>query len=122
MKTLIFPNSGTELLRINTQDVVYVEADGNYSQLYLQGGIKQDLWFNLKHFISIVEEQMSEEKPIFIAVGRSLVINRLYIYRINPTKGELILFGLGCNQMVNLHASQAALASLKEFIQSTKEQ
>ena len=122
MKTLIFPNTGTELLRVNTQDVVYVEADGNYSQLYLQGGLRQDLWFNLKHFISIVEQQMSEERPVFIAVGRSLVINRLYIYRINPTKGELILFGKGCSQMVCLHASQAALASLKEFIQSTKEQ
>ena len=121
MKTLIFPNTGNELLRVNIRDVVYVEADGNYCRMYLTGDATQDLWFNMKHFVSIVDEQMSDEEPLFVAVGRSLVINRLYIYRINPVKGELILFGHGCTKMVTLHASQAALTRLREYVQSTEE-
>ena len=120
MKTLIFPNTGNELLRVNTDDVVYVEADGNYCQMHLLGNDVQNLWFNMKHFSTIVESQMSDECPVFISVGRSLIINRTYIYRINPVKGELVMFGSGCNSMVSLHASQAALTSLRDYIESTE--
>ena len=121
MKTLIFPNTGNELLRVNTKDVVYVEADGNYCQMHLIGADVQDLWFNMKLFSAIVEEQMCDEHPVFISVGRSLIINRTYVYRINPVKGELVMFGSGCNSMVHLHASQAALSSLRDYIESAEE-
>lgn len=120
MQTLIFPNTGNELIRINVQDIVYVEADSNYCQMYLSGDNKQDLWFSMKRFIEMVDEQMDNEMPIFIGVGRSLVINRLYIYRINPSKGELVLFGGKCNRQIILHASVAALSSLKEYIQNVE--
>lgn len=121
MKTLIFPNTGNELLRVNIDDVVYVEADGNYCQMHLLGGDIQNLWFNMKHFSSIVEEQMVDERPVFISVGRSLIINRMYVYRINPVKSELVMFGSGCNTMVCLHASQAALMLLRDYIGSAEE-
>lgn len=116
MQTLIISNTNNELLRVNAADVVYVEADSNYCQMHLRGGISQDIWFNMKHLNELIEEQMRDEMPIFISVGRSLVINRMYIYRINVSKSELLLFGNGCNDVVSLHASVAALTQLKNYI------
>ena len=120
MQTLIISNTSNELLRVHANDIIYVEADSNYCQMHLKGEVKQDIWFNMKHFSELVDEQMKDEEPIFIGVGRSLVINRLYIYRINPSKGELILYGNGCEKMLCLHASVAALSQLKTFIQNQK--
>ena len=118
IQTLIIPNTNSELLRVNPCDIIYIEADSNYCQMYLTGNVKQDLWFNMKHFITLIDEQMRDEMPLFISVGRSLVINRLYIYRINPNKGELILFGNGCEEMFSLHASVAALSLLKNYVEN----
>ena len=120
MQTLIISNTNNELLRVNAYDIIYVEADSNYCQMHLRGDVKQDIWFNMKRFSELVEEQMKDEEPLFIGVGRSLVINRLYIYRINPSKGELTLYGNGCHQMMNLHASVAALSQLKHLIENLK--
>ena len=116
MHTLIFPNTNNELLRVCAHDIIYIEADSNYCQMHLKGDVTQALWFNMKHFTSIIEEQMQDEMPIFIGVGRSLIINRLYIYRINPGKGELLLYGNGCSSPVSLHASVAALTQLKNYM------
>ena len=121
MKTLIFPNTSNELLRVNIRDIIYVEADGNYCHMHMKGGCEQDLWFNKKHFTDIVEEQMSDEMPIFIEVGRSYIINRMYIYSINPIKGKLSLYGSGCEQIISLDVSQAALGKLRDYIQSIDE-
>lgn len=120
MKTLIFQNTGTELLRVNPEDILYVEADGNYCKMFLKGSEMQNLWFNKNHFTSIIEKQIGNGTPEFICVGRSLIINCMYIYRINPSKGELIMYGSGCDSMVSLHASQVALSSLKDYIESEK--
>ena len=54
------------------------------------------------------------EKPIFISVGRSFIVNLSYIYLINPVQGDMVLYD-GKSQ-IKLHASQEALNKLKEMI------
>lgn len=116
MKELIFSNSGTELLKIRPEDIVYIEADGNYCRMYLRGGFEQQLWFNRQRFISIISRQLRDEKPTFIVVGRSYIINLAYIFRINPVQSELILFDSSKPEQISLHASQEALNKLKKEI------
>ena len=116
MKELIFSNSGTELLKVRPEDIVYIEAEGNYCRMYLRGGFEQQLWFNRQKFISIISDQLRDEKPTFIVVGRSYVINLAYIFRINPVQGDLLLFDSCKPQQISLHASQLALNNLKEKI------
>ena len=116
MKELIFSNSGTELLKIRPEDIVYIEADGNYCRMYLRGGFEQQLWFNRQRFISIISKQLRDEKPTFIVVGRSYIINLAYIFRINPVQSELILFDSSKPEQISLHASQEALNKLKKEI------
>jgi DNA-binding LytR/AlgR family response regulator len=116
MKELIFSNSGTELLKVRPEDIVYIEADGNYCRMYLRGGFEQQLWFNRQRFISIISKQLRDEKPTFIVVGRSYIINLAYIFRINPVQSELTLFDSSKPEQISLHASQEALNKLKKEI------
>jgi DNA-binding LytR/AlgR family response regulator len=116
MKELIFSNSGTELLKVRPEDIIYIEADGNYCRMYLRGGFEQQLWFNRQRFISIISSQLRDEKPTFIVVGRSFIINLAYIFRINPVQSELMLFDSSKPEQISLHASQEALNKLKKEI------
>lgn len=116
MKELIFSNSGTELLKVRPEDIVYIEADGNYCRMHLRGGFEQQLWFNRQRFISIISNQLRDEKPTFIVVGRSYIINLAYIFRINPVQSELTLFDSSKPKQISLHASQEALNKLKKEI------
>ncbi len=116
MRELIFSNSGTELLKVRPEDIIYIEADGNYCRMYLKGGFQQQLWFNRQKFISIISTQLRNERPTFIVVGRSFIINLAYIFRINPTQSELLLFDSSCPRQISLHASQEALNKLKKEI------
>lgn len=116
MKELIFSNSGTELLKVHPEDIIYIEADGNYCRMHLRGGFEQQLWFNRQRFISIISSQLRDEKPTFIVVGRSFIINLAYIFRINPVQSELVLFDSIKPEQMSLHASQEALNKLKKEI------
>ena len=115
MKELIFSNSGTELLKVRPEDIVYIEADGNYCRMYLRGGFEQQLWFNRQKFIAIINEQMRAEKPVFISVGRSFIVNLAYLYLINPVQGDMVLYDRATPQQIKLHASQDALNQLKDM-------
>lgn len=116
MKTLLLPNGGTEILNVHPEDVVYVRADGNYCIMTVTGGFEQELWISMKRFASIVGEQLNGARPLFIGVGRSLVVNMSYIYRVNPVKGELVLFDSANPAKIELHASSAALSALREYL------
>lgn len=116
MKELIFSNSGTELIKVRPEDIIYIEADGNYCCMHLKGGFCQQLWFNRQKFISIISTQLRNERPTFIVVGRSYIINMAYIYRINPVQSELMLFDSSAPTQIKLHASQEALNKLKKEI------
>ena len=116
MKEILIHNGGTELIKVRSSDIIYVEAEGNYSCMYLAGGFKQQLWFNRQKFIAIINEQMRAEKPVFISVGRSFIVNLSYIYLINPTQGDMVLYDSRSQQQIKLHASQEALNRLKEMI------
>ena len=114
MKEILIHNGSTELLKVRSSDIIYVEAEGNYCCMYLAGGYKQQLWFNRQKFIAIINEQMKAEKPVFISVGRSYIVNISYIYLINPVQGDMVLYD--SKSQIKLHASQEALNRLKEMI------
>lgn len=116
MKELILPNGGTELLKVRPSDIIYIEADGNYCCMYLTGGFRQQLWFNRQRFIAIINEQMKSERPTFVVVGRSYIVNMAYIFLINPAQGELMLFDSANPGQTRLHASQEALSKLRREI------
>lgn len=82
-------STSTELVRVATEEIVYVRADGNYSDLVLANGIVHKMTFQLHYF----EQYFSQLRDnTFIRVGRSLIVNKRHIRMINITE-KLLKFG-----------------------------
>lgn len=116
-KVLIISNSN-ELVRVKPERIVYVESDGNYSTLVLHDKTEQVFTMNLAHFQQMIEEQLGKEAMTFIRIGKQLIVNRSYIFKINPNKQQLIMSDMDVNIAFDLQASKEALKQLKALIES----
>lgn len=116
-KILIISNSN-ELVRVNPERIVYVESDGNYSTMMLHDKTEQVFTMNLAHFQQMIEEQLGKEAMTFIRIGKQLIVNRAYIFKINPNKQQLIMSDMDVNIAFDLQASKEALKQLKALIES----
>ena len=116
-KILIISNSN-ELVRVKPERIVYVESDGNYSTLVLHDKTKHVFTMNLTHFQQMIEEQLGKEAMTFIRIGKQLIVNRAYIFKINPNKQQLVMSDMDVNIAFDLQASKEALKQLKVLIES----
>jgi DNA-binding LytR/AlgR family response regulator len=115
---LIFSNS-TELVRVSADRVVFILSDGNYSTLTMTGGEQHLFTLNLGTVQSLIEEQLDKEAQQFIRVGKSLIINRNYLYYINVFKQQLTLSDKMFLKKFELSASREALKQLKMMVEET---
>lgn len=108
-------STSTALIRVQTDDIVFVRADGNYSEILLYNGKTHSMTFQL-HFFEETFQRLKNN--LFIRVGRSLIVNKNYIYLINLTEQKMILTGgkLGCEYEVK--ASREALRDVKEQLEN----
>lgn len=118
-KVLIISNSN-ELVRINPERIVYVESDGNYSTMVLHDNTKLLFTMNLAHCQELIEEQLGKEAMTFIRLGKQLIVNRAYIFKINPNKQLLFMSNSEVNIAFELQASKEALKQLKTLLESEK--
>ena len=107
-------STSTELVRIPTEDIVFVQADGNYSDVYLFNGKPHKMTFKL-HFFDEVFQHLRNN--IFVRVGKSLIVNKNYIYVINLTTQDLLLSGHRLRAEFKLRASKDALKELKTLLE-----
>lgn len=107
-------STSTELVRILTEDIVFVQADGNYSDVYLFNGKPHKMTFKLHYFDEVFQKLKSN---FFVRVGKSLIVNKNYIYVINITSQELMLSGSSLKGEFKLKASKDALKELKALIE-----
>lgn len=115
MNTLIFSTS-VELVRVNPEHLVFISSDGNYSTLVLSDGESRVLTLQLGQLEKLIETQLGSAGMLFIRIGRSLIINRTFVYYINISQQKLILSNQhGANHALN--ASKEALKSLKELFE-----
>lgn len=117
-KVIIISNAN-ELVRLRPERVVYIKSDGNYSTLVLHDKTEHVFTMNLAHCQELIEEQLGKEAETFIRIGKQLIINRAYIFKINPTKQQLIMSNMEVNQAIELQASKEALKQLKAYLEST---
>jgi len=115
---LIITNSN-ELVRIPTDKIVYILSDGDYSTLVQTDKKEKIFTVNLGSFEILIESQLKDKSETFIRIGRSLIINKNYIYCINPNKQQLILSDRHFQHYFELTASKEALKQLKALIEST---
>lgn len=122
-------STSTELVRVATDEIVYVRADGNYSDLMLTNGNSRKMTFQL-HFFDEVFQQL--QNNMFVRVGRSLIVNKRYIYVINLTEQQLILSGGDIKEPIvfygqpkadcpqNITLAREGLKQLKELLENEK--
>ena len=111
-------STSTELVRVATDEIVYVRADGNYSDLVLTNGKSRKMTFQL-HFFDEVFQQL--QNNMFARVGRSLIVNKRYIHVINLTEQMLIFSGQQIKSDIRpVNVSREALKQLKELLENEK--
>ncbi len=115
-KFLILTNVN-ELVRVAPERVMYICSDGNYSTMILTNKDEKLFSFNLATFQKTIEQQLQHESQQFIRIGKSLIINRKYIYCINIAKQQLILADQFYTQSFTLNASKEALKQLKAVLE-----
>lgn len=104
------------MVRIAPESIVCISSDGNYSTLVQRDGESRTLTFQLGQIEKLIETQLGQEGNTFIRIGKSLIINRSYIYYINIPKQRIILSD-GATLSHSFNASKEALKQLKEYVE-----
>ncbi len=73
------------LIFINTDDIIYVKADGNYSDIFL----KNDKHFLVTSYLSVVLEKLPLNT--FVRISRSIIINLNFLEKIIRKKKLCII-------------------------------
>lgn len=105
-------STSSMLVRVAEEEIVFVRADGNYSDLVLTNGKTRSMPFQLHYFENAFQELKTN---MFVRVGRSLIVNKRYIYIINLADGTLRFSGQNIKaELSPIRVSREALKALKE--------
>lgn len=116
MKRQLIISTANDLVCIAPDRIVYILSDGNYSTLVQADNEVRMLSFQLGQIEKMISSQLGSDGNVFIRIGKSLIINRSYIYYINIPKQKLILSDVATfNHTVT--ASKEALKQLKEHLE-----
>lgn len=114
MGKYIVISTSVDLVRIAPENVVFISSDGNYSTLFQADGGSRILTVQLGQLEAMIARQLGTDGNVFIRIGKSLIINRNYIYYINVSKQQLILSDARTLSHT-VSASKDALRQLKEL-------
>lgn len=118
MSRILIINNTVELLRLHAADIVYIEANGNYSVLHVVGSEPQTILYQLGQLEQTMGQQLAEEASKFVRLGRGFIVNRNYIYNINLSLQFLVMRDAQGHCYPKLRASHDALKKLKELMAS----
>ena len=91
MERYLIIKTRDELLRIRIEQILYFEADRNYTNLILNNGIQFTFAINIGKIEEILENQVTGCKMILMRVGKSHIINKNHILQINLPRQKLLL-------------------------------
>ena len=110
----LFLNSRDEFLRIDIANIVYFEADGNYTNIVSVNRLKGVVCTNLAQMQKCLSEKLREEASIFARVGKKYIINLRYVYSINTLRQQVVLSD-GATFSYQLSIGKEALKELKQI-------
>ena len=117
MSRFITISKGTEYLRIPADHLVFISADGNYSNVVTRDGKSTLVSFQLGQVEDLIADQLGDGGGQFIRLGRGLIINIHFVYRIDIATQQLVLSD--CNGCYHeLSASREVLIKLKAYMET----
>lgn len=117
-KYLILTNNN-EVVRVSLERIAYISSDGNYSTMVLIDKEEHLFTFNLSAFEKTIVQQLGTEAKTFIRLGKSLIINGIYINYVNISKQQIILSDIKFLNRFALSASKDALKNLKTVLEES---
>lgn len=85
-------NNRDEMVILFVDNIAYIMADGNYTKICYIGGMTTVLSFGLSKVEAMVSAAYAEGTiSPFVRLGRSVIINQLFLYDINILKQHLVL-------------------------------
>lgn len=117
MENLTIKNK-SEVLYLRLSNILYIQADGNYCDVYLaDGGVLNTLTYQRAEIAKMMDEQIPEDiRKRFVLVGKSYMVNTDYVLRIQPSK-QLLTFMVnqfGTTRKVSIKVTTKALTKLAE--------
>lgn len=111
----IIIDKGTAFHSIAVSHLVYVKADGNYTNFFMRDAKNK---FSLTMQLGEVEDIIDKTRGVtnFARVGRSLIVNLDYVRSIDLSKDKFVLSD-NLNFREELEASHVALLSLKSAVE-----
>ena len=117
MSRFITISKGTEFLRIPADHLVFISADGNYSNVVTRDGKSALVSFQLGQVEDLIADQLGDGGGQFIRLGRGLIINIHFVYRIDIATQQFVLSD--CNGCYHeLSASREVLIKLKAYMET----
>ena len=110
----LFFNTRDELKCIETDLVAFAKADGNYSKVVYITGKEITLTFGITKLEAILKDN-NDKRNRFVRIGRSIIINHFYLFRIEPLKQTLILSDGGQSD-IRISLPKQTLKAYKEAI------
>lgn len=108
-------NSRDQLLRIDLQEIVYFEGDGNLTYIFTSNKLKGIVNMNLGKMEGYLATEYRKKASFFLRVGKKFIINMNYIYLINVAKQNLVLSDYR-NFAFQVPVSKEALKKVKELV------
>ena len=115
----------SEVLYLCLDNILYIQADGNYSNIYFaDGSVLNTLTYQRAEIARMIVEQMPKEKQVqFVLLGKSYLVNTDYILRIQPSR-QLLTFRVnrfGTTKKTCIKATTKALQRLVDFMEEQKD-
>ena len=108
----LYLNFRDKLLVLETTEIAYIEASGNYSCILFMKGGKKLLAMTLSKLESLICLSSEEISSKFVRIGRSLIINQDYLTCVNLIKEEIVLSDYN-NHIYTLPVSKFLLKKYK---------
>lgn len=103
-----------ELYRIDLNQVLYMQADDHYTEVYYASGIHFMVPFGLVKIEALINN-MPEARLFHRRLGRKYIVNTQRIFRINTTK-EMLYLNDDAGNSLPLHVSKPVLRTLMDYI------
>ena len=111
MSKQLYISRGTETVYIPIDQVLYFEADGNYTSVVTRDGRERVFTYQLGEIAKMIQRLLGKEGFRLVRVGRSLIVNLEYVHVIDIAEQALVISDCS-GRYYELSASQEALKEL----------